>query len=94
VTLPGRRSRLLARAVPGFPIAAIPLGHVVLARSSETVETFRRQKRVHVAQWACWGLLFPFAYLGSSLLARLLGRDAYLDSAFEREAFQRSGPAG
>jgi len=87
----GLLSRLLTRVLPGVSIAAITLGHVVLARSDDDVSTWRAHERVHVAQWARWGLLFPLAYLGSSLLARLRGGDAYLDNAFEKEAFEVTG---
>lgn len=87
----GPLPRALGRLVPGLPIAALTLGHVVLARSEEEAGRWRAHERVHVAQWARWGLLFPFAYLGASLLARLRGRDAYLDNPFEREAFRAGG---
>jgi len=82
---------LLSSVVPGLEVAAITLGHVVLARTEATVEAWREHERVHVRQWARWGLLFPFAYLGASLAARLRGRDAYHDNACEREAFAKSG---
>ena len=88
----GPLDAFLARLAPGFPVAAITLGHVILARTEGTAETLRQHERVHVRQWARWGLLFPFAYFGASLSARLRGRDAYLDNAFEREAFRQSAP--
>lgn len=85
----GALSNALARLVPGLSIAAITLGHVVLAQSDDDAGEWRAHERVHVAQWSRWGLLFPFAYLGASLFARLRGRDPYLDNPFEREAFAR-----
>lgn len=81
----------LSGLVPGLPIAALTLGHVVLARSEDEAARWREHERVHVAQWSRWGLLFPFAYLGASLAARLRGRDPYLDNPFEREAFRAGG---
>lgn len=84
----GPLPRLLGRLVPGLGVAALTLGHVVLARNDEDVGRWRAHERVHVAQWARWGVLFPFAYLGASLVARLTGRDPYLDNPFEREAFR------
>jgi hypothetical protein len=84
----GLLSRILSRLLPGVSIAAITLGHVVLAQNEGDVEEWRAHERVHVAQWARWGVLFPFAYLGASLVARLRGHDPYLENAFEREAFE------
>lgn len=87
----GPLSRALSGLVPGLPIAALTLGHVVLARSEEEAGRWRAHERVHVAQWSRWGLLFPVAYLGASLVARLRGGDPYLDNPFEREAFRAGG---
>jgi len=84
----GPLPRALSRLLPGLSIAAITLGHVVLAQSEEDLDRWRAHERVHVAQWARWGLLFPFVYLGASLRARLRGRDPYLDNPFEQEAFR------
>ena len=84
----GRLPAILGRVVPGISIGAITLGHVVLARSEDEADGWRAHERVHVAQWARWGLLFPFAYLGASLLARHRGLDPYLDNAFEKAAFR------
>ena len=86
----GPLPRILAGLLPGLSVAAITLGHVVLARSDGEAERWRAHERVHVAQWARWGLLFPLVYLGASLVARLRGRDPYLDNPFEREAFERT----
>ncbi len=87
----GLLTKALARLLPGISISAITLGHVVLAQTDGDVAEWRAHERVHVTQWARWGLLFPVAYFGASLAARLRGRDAYLDNPFEREAFRRGG---
>ena len=87
----GLLSRVLPRLVPGLSIAAITLGHVILAQNEGDVDGWREHERVHVAQWARWGLLFPFVYLGAGLVARLRGRDAYVDNPFEREAYEKAG---
>lgn len=84
----GLLPRVLPNLLPRVPISAITLGHVVLAQRDGDAERLRAHERVHVAQWARWGLLFPAAYLGASLVARLRGRDPYLDNPFEREAFR------
>ncbi len=90
----GPLPRALSRLLPGLSIAALTVGHVVLARSRDEAARWRAHERVHVAQWARWGLLFPLAYLGASLVARLRGRDPYLDNPFEREAFRAGGGDG
>ncbi len=78
---------LLARNLPfSGPVAAITLGHVVLADSSAALEATRRHERVHVAQFERWGPLFLLAYPFASLLAWLRGGHPYLDNVFEIEA--------
>jgi len=78
---------VLARIYPPMSIAAITLGHVVLAQRQEDLERTRRHERVHVRQYERWGGLFPLIYLGASLLVLLRGGNAYRDNPFEREAF-------
>ncbi len=68
--------------------AALTLGHVVVGRDRECLERTRAHERVHVRQYERWGPFFLPAYLLSSLVALLLGRDPYLDNRFEREAFR------
>jgi hypothetical protein len=79
---------LLSRCYPPMPIAAITLGHVVLAQRASDLERTRDHERVHVRQYERWGGLFPFAYLGASLAILLSGGDPYRDNPFEREAFR------
>lgn len=74
-------------------IAAITLGHVVLAADALTLERTRRHERVHVRQYERWGPLFPLAYGLAGLLARARGGSAYRDNHFEREAFAADDPA-
>jgi hypothetical protein len=68
-------------------VAAMTLGHVVLARSASALAATRRHERVHVAQCERWGALFVPAYLVASAAAWWRGGDPYLDNVFEREAF-------
>jgi hypothetical protein len=82
---------LLARAVPGFPIAAITLGHVVLATCDRARAETRAHERVHVRQYERWGLLFPLLYLASSAAALVRGREAHGGNVFEKQAFRESG---
>ena len=79
---------VLARVYPPMSIAAITLGHVVLAQREEDLERTRVHERVHVRQYERWGGLFPLVYLGSSLVVLLGGGDPYRDNRFEREAFE------
>jgi hypothetical protein len=81
---------LLGRAVPGFPIAALTLGHVVLAPDPDSLAETRAHERVHVRQYERWGLLFPLLYLASSAAALVRGRSAHAGNAFERQAFRES----
>ncbi len=79
---------LLARALPGFPVSALTLGHVVLGRSGPLLEATRVHERVHVRQAERWGPLFPLAYGLASLAALARGGNAYRDNPFERAAFE------
>jgi hypothetical protein len=81
---------LLERGVPGFPISAITLGHVVLARDLRALDATRAHERVHVDQYERFGALFPFLYLAASLQALWRGGRAYGDNRFEQEACARS----
>ena len=71
-------------------IEAIALGHVILARSAESLDRFREHERVHVRQWERWGPVFPIAYVASSSWAWLRGRDAYWANVFELEAWKEA----
>jgi len=84
---------LLGRAIPGFPISAITLGHVVLAADETALERTRAHERVHVRQYELWGLLFPFVYLAASLAAFVRGRGVYAENVFETEAARESSSA-
>ena len=68
-------------------VAAMTLGHVVLARDAAVLEATRTHERVHVRQCERWGPLFVPAYLAASLLAYARGGDFYRDNWFEVEAF-------
>ncbi len=77
---------VLSRIYPPMSIAAITLGHVVLAQTAADLEETRTHERVHVRQYERWGALFPLLYLGASAAMLLRGRHAYHDNPFEREA--------
>ncbi|MBM3770441.1 MAG: hypothetical protein FJW27_03970 [Acidimicrobiia bacterium] len=73
--------------VLGGGAAALTLGHLVLGRDLEALESTRVHERVHVRQYEQWGPLFVPAYLASSVWAVATGRHFYLDNWFERQAF-------
>ncbi len=83
----GAASRLLWLMNPWANIEAITLGHVILARDTNTAARLRTHEHTHVRQYERWGVIFPFAYLASSAIAVIKGGDAYRDNVFEREAF-------
>jgi hypothetical protein len=87
----GALSALLSRGLPGFPISAITLGHVVLAADAGAHYRCRTHERVHVRQYERWGAAFPLLYLASSLSALLRGGSVYRDNAFEKAAFREEG---
>ena len=70
--------------------SAMTLGHVVLGRSAEALDHAREHELVHVRQYERWGPFFGPAYLGSSLVLWLLGRNAYWDNPFEQQAYREA----
>lgn len=80
----GGLARLLRAWPPG--VAAMALGHVILAMNREDLEQHADHERVHVRQCERWGPFFLPAYAMASAWAWLHGRDPYRGNAFEREA--------
>ena len=68
-------------------VAALTLGHVVIGRDDDSLESTRAHERVHVRQCEAWGPLFVPAYLAASLAAIARGRSFYYDNRFEIEAY-------
>lgn len=83
----GRIGRWLQRIQRGRSFSAMTLGHVILAVDDLVLDDLRAHEHVHVRQYERWGPLFVPAYLLSSLLQWLRGRDPYRENHFEREAF-------
>lgn len=67
-------------------IAAVTLGHVVLAPNQSVLDQCRVHERTHVRQCERWGPFFLPAYVAESIWVALRGRDPYRDNRFEREA--------
>ncbi len=74
----------------GGGAAAMTLGHIVLGQDQECLDDSRAHERIHVNQCEQWGPLFLPAYLLSSLVLWIQGRDAYYENPFEREAYSKS----
>ena len=92
----GPLTAVLQRMYPPMSVAAITLGHVVLAQDAEQLERTRAHERVHVRQYERWGFLFPLIYLAASGVALVQGREGYRGNVFEREAYamDREFPRG
>ena len=86
----GWLGRLLRRLPPWASFSAITFGHVILGVDHLTLAQLRDHEQVHVRQYERWGLLYVPAYLTSSLVQLLLGRNPYRDNYFERQAFAQA----
>ena len=83
----GALAWLLKRVLPvRGGVAAMTIGHVVIARDHHALVMTREHERVHVRQYERWGPLFPAAYVFASFWAGAKGQDLYYDNYFEREA--------
>ena len=86
----GRLGHIASRLPAPFAFAAITFGHVVLGLDRATLAAVRAHEQVHVRQYERWGPLFVPAYLLSSLVQLVRGRNPYLDNCFEREAYAKT----
>lgn len=77
----------VARLPRPLGFGAMTLGHVILAVDRSQLAVLRRHEWVHVRQYERWGPLFVPAYLLSSLLQLLRGRNPYRENHFERQAY-------
>jgi len=84
----GAASWLLER-LPVEPFA-MTLGHTVLGRSGAALDLSREHELIHVRHYERWGPFFIPAYLLSSLLLWVQGRDAYRENPFEIEAYRKA----
>lgn len=83
----GAVSRFLA-ILPGLPyVSAITFGHTVLGRTGDLLDGCREHEMVHVRQYERWGPLMGPAYLLASFVLWVIGKDAYRDNPFERQAY-------
>lgn len=73
---------------PFGAMCAMAIGHVVIAEKRGLTPQVLTHELAHVRQAACWGILFPVAYLAASAWAVLHGQDAYWHNVFEVAARQ------
>lgn len=83
----GRLGRAVARLPQPLGFSAMTLGHVILAVDGIALSGLRQHERVHVRQYERWGPLFLPAYLLSSAVQLLRGRNPYRENHFERQAY-------
>lgn len=86
----GALGRLCARLPAPLSFSAITLGHVILGTDHSTLLQMRRHEHVHVRQYERWGPLYVPAYLLSSMVQLLRGRNPYRDNYFERQAYAQA----
>lgn len=82
----------ILRRLPPGRVAAITVGHAVLAVDEATLHQTRDHERVHVTQFERWGLFFPVVYGLASWTAWQRGQHYYFDNRFEREAREGAPP--
>ena len=66
--------------------AAMAVGEVIFARNRADMRTHLAHELEHVRQSRKLGVLFPLAYLASSLWCVATGKRAYWDNWFEKAA--------
>lgn len=79
----------LLRWLPPGRVAAMTIGHAVLATDETMLDWTRAHERVHVGQYERWGPFFPLVYGLASWSAWRRGQHYYRDNRFEREARDR-----
>jgi hypothetical protein len=85
----GFSSWLLTR--PIVMASAMTLGHVIIGRDQDCLDTCRDHEQAHVRQVELWGPAFLPAYVLASGWAWARGQDYYLDNWFERDARRTCG---
>lgn len=83
ILIRGPLADFLLRRHPFGAMNAMTIGHVVIATHDGLSSRVLMHELAHVRQGARWGVLFPIAYLASSLWAVLRGKDAYWHNRFE-----------
>jgi hypothetical protein len=71
--------------------SAMTLGHVIIGRDVDCLESCRDHEQAHVRQVERWGAAFLPAYFLASGWAWARGQHYYLDNWFERDARRACG---
>jgi len=82
---------LLQQFFFGEGAMALTLGHTILGQTDAALDIAREHEMVHVRQYERWGPFMGPAYLGCSLVLWMMGRRAYRDNPFERQAYDEAG---
>jgi len=82
---------LVTRLPLGQFTLAVTLGHTILGQTAAALDIARKHELVHVRQFERWGPFMGPAYLLASLVLWIVGRRAYRDNPFEREAYEEGG---
>lgn len=83
----GLIERVFCKLLGGEGVSAMTLGHTILGQTPKMLSESRDHEHVHVLQYERWGPFFLPAYLGSSLILWMRGRECYLENPFEVEAY-------
>ena len=75
----------------GQGVAAVTLGHVIIAAGEAQMQRLRTHELAHVAQYGRWGPVFLLAYPLESLYQYLRGARPYIDNRFEVAARAADG---
>ncbi|CAN5823193.1 hypothetical protein BH23PLA1_BH23PLA1_08310 [soil metagenome] len=86
----GGFSRWMLEKTP-IRAAAMTLGHVIIGRDPQCLDSCREHEQAHVRQVERWGPAFLPAYLACSAWEWARGRHFYLDNWFERDARRACG---
>ncbi len=82
--------RFLHHCIPVMGGAsAMTLGHIILGRNPDCLDSARIHEQVHVRQCEKWGPFFIPVYFAASFIAYCKGRDPYLGNVFERAAYEK-----
>ena len=87
----GAAKWLVTHLTHGQFTLAFTLGHTILGQSDAALDISRDHEMVHVRQFERWGPFMGPAYLFSSLVLWMAGRQPYRDNPFEREAYDVAG---
>jgi hypothetical protein len=71
--------------------SAMTLGHVIIGRDPNCLDSCRDHEQAHVRQVERWGPFFLPAYVGASAWAFARRRHYYLDNWFEIDARRATG---